>query len=119
MQLKPLNGLKREPTTATSKYCSYHPTILYTNISLIVIASRYAQYIVGIHYEQGMIVQSDMEKARSYYLLSAQQEFPDSQTALGIALLQAGEYAQGIKWLEMSAQKVCPMTVNFVRKTMY
>lgn len=70
------------------------------------IFSRYAQYIVGIHYEQGMIVDSDMEKAKAYYLLSSQQEFPDSQTALGIALLQAGDHAQGIKWLEISAQKV-------------
>jgi TPR repeat protein len=67
---------------------------------------RYAQYIVGIHYEQGMITERDMEQARSYYLLSAQQEFPDSQTALGMALLQTGEHAQGVKWLEMAAQKV-------------
>jgi TPR repeat protein len=53
-----------------------------------------------------MIIDRDMEQARSYYLLSAQQEFPDSQTALGMALLQAGDHAQGVKWLEMAAQKV-------------
>ena len=53
-----------------------------------------------------MIVQSDHDKARSYYLLSAEQEFPDSQTSLGISLLQAGDHAQGTKWLEMAAQKV-------------
>lgn len=76
--------------------------ILNHNLSL----HRYAQYIVGIHYEQGMITKRDMEQARSYYLLSAQQEFPDSQTALGMALLQTGEHAQGVKWLEMAAQKV-------------
>ncbi|CAM0141404.1 hypothetical protein VKS41_003889 [Umbelopsis sp. WA50703] len=67
--------------------------------------NKYAQYIVGIHYEQGMICQKDQEKARAYYLLSADQKFPDSQTSLGISLLQAGEHAQGLKWLEMAAQK--------------
>jgi TPR repeat protein len=53
-----------------------------------------------------MICQKDQEKARAYYLLSADQKFPDSQTSLGISLLQAGEHAQGLKWLEMAAQKV-------------
>ncbi|KAF7727770.1 hypothetical protein EC973_007001 [Apophysomyces ossiformis] len=62
--------------------------------------NKYAQYMVGLHYEKGLTVQKDEEKAKMYFTQSAEQGFAEAQTTLGIRLVDEGKYKQGICWLE-------------------
>ncbi|KAI8330699.1 hypothetical protein BC941DRAFT_439954 [Chlamydoabsidia padenii] len=64
------------------------------------LGNRYSQFIVGLHYEKGTLVDQDIEKAKDYYLSSANQGFVESQAALGIYLVDQNQIEQGIHWLE-------------------
>ncbi|KAI8339962.1 hypothetical protein BC941DRAFT_419031 [Chlamydoabsidia padenii] len=66
--------------------------------------NRYAQFIVGFHFEQGIIVSKDLSMAKSYYLSSAQQNSPDAQAALGILLVDEQQFDTGLKWLHDAAK---------------
>ncbi|KAI9489918.1 hypothetical protein BDB00DRAFT_875886 [Zychaea mexicana] len=65
--------------------------------------NMHAQYIVGVHYEFGIQVNKDLSKAKEYMLESAMQDFAHAQAALGILLVNAHEYEEGILWLERAA----------------
>lgn len=91
--------------------------IIETSKSIVVILSlrfsnqpfaslRYAQFIVGFHFEQGIIVPKDLSMAKKYYLSSAQQNSPDAQAALGILLVDEQQYDNGLKWLHDAAKSV-------------
>ncbi|KAG0164094.1 hypothetical protein DFQ28_010813 [Apophysomyces sp. BC1034] len=62
--------------------------------------NKYAQYMVGVHYERGLIVEKDDEKAAYYFSQSAEQGFAEAQTVLGIRLMEQKKYSEGICWLE-------------------
>ncbi|KAI9246878.1 hypothetical protein BDA99DRAFT_543066 [Phascolomyces articulosus] len=63
----------------------------------------HAQYIVGVHFEFGIHVEKNLDKAKEYMLKSADQGFDHAQAALGILLINSKEYEQGIRWLERAA----------------
>ncbi|KAG2220030.1 hypothetical protein INT45_012206 [Circinella minor] len=63
----------------------------------------HAQYIVGVHYEFGIQVNKDLNKAKEYMLKSAMQEFSHAQAALGILLMNSNDFKEGIHWLERAA----------------
>jgi Flp pilus assembly protein TadD len=67
---------------------------------------RYAQFLIGVHYERGFDIAQDFEKAKYYYGKSADQGFADAQAALGIKLIAEAQYAQGIEWLHKAVEKV-------------
>lgn len=69
---------------------------------------RYAQFLIGVHYERGFDITQDLEKAKDYYGKSADKGFPDAQAALGSRLIAEASYAQGIEWLEKAVQMVVP-----------
>ncbi|ORZ20807.1 hypothetical protein BCR42DRAFT_370755 [Absidia repens] len=66
--------------------------------------NKYAQFIVGFHYEQGIIVSKNASMAKNYYLSSAQQDSPDAQAALGILLVDDRQFDTGLKWLHDAAR---------------
>ncbi|KAI8375077.1 hypothetical protein EDC96DRAFT_497811 [Choanephora cucurbitarum] len=66
--------------------------------------NMYAQFLVGVHYERGIDVTQDLEKARHYYGKSAEGGFPDAQAALGSRLVAEQNYTEGIEWLEKAIQ---------------
>jgi TPR repeat protein len=70
------------------------------------VSIRYGQYLVGLHYEQGLTVAEDPEKSKEYYLKSAMQDFPDAQSSLGIRLADDGNHTDAIVWLEKAVQNV-------------
>jgi TPR repeat protein len=67
---------------------------------------RYAQFLVGVHYERGLDIPQDLEKAMYYYQKSAEQGFPDAQAALGNRFIVEENYKEGIQWLEKAVQMV-------------
>lgn len=54
------------------------------------------------------MVSQDVEKAKDYYLSSAIQGFVHSQAALGIHLIDQGQFQHGIHWLKQALQSVSP-----------
>ncbi|EIE81150.1 hypothetical protein RO3G_05855 [Rhizopus delemar RA 99-880] len=66
--------------------------------------NRYAQFLVGVHYECGSDIPQDLEKAKWYYEKSAHQGFPDAQAALGNRLVVEERYEEGIGWLEKAVE---------------
>ncbi|KAI8377338.1 hypothetical protein BD560DRAFT_390814 [Blakeslea trispora] len=66
--------------------------------------NMYAQFLVGVHYERGIDVSQDLEKAKHYYGKSAEGGFPDAQAALGSRLVSEENYTEGIEWLERAVQ---------------
>ncbi|KAG0185369.1 hypothetical protein DFQ28_009473 [Apophysomyces sp. BC1034] len=66
---------------------------------------KYAQYIVGIHFENGIAVAKSSEKGKEYLLRSAQQGFADAQAALGIQYVDGNQYEEGKLWLERAIQQ--------------
>lgn len=72
----------------------------------IQLSFRYAQFLIGVHYERGFDIAQDLEKAKYYYGKSADGGFPDAQAALGSRLIADANYAQGIEWLEKAVQMV-------------
>ncbi|KAI8072587.1 hypothetical protein BC940DRAFT_252094 [Gongronella butleri] len=68
--------------------------------SSAALGNRYAQFIVGFLYEQGITMPQDHEKAIEYYSKSAHQQFSDAQAALGICLVDKGRVPQGLDWLK-------------------
>ncbi|KAG1432682.1 hypothetical protein G6F57_022801 [Rhizopus arrhizus] len=69
--------------------------------------NMYAQFLVGVHYERGLDIPQDLEKAMHYYQKSADQGFPDAQAALGNRLIVEENYKEGIQWLEKAVQMSC------------
>ncbi|KAI8997709.1 hypothetical protein BDB01DRAFT_713438 [Pilobolus umbonatus] len=67
--------------------------------------NMYAQFLVGVHYQRGLDISQDLEKAKYYYRKSAKQGVPDAQAALGGRLVVEGNYSEGIEWLEKAVQK--------------
>ncbi|CAO3675937.1 unnamed protein product [Rhizopus stolonifer] len=67
--------------------------------------NRYAQFLVGVHYECGLEIPQDLGRAKEYYEKSAQQGFADAQAALGNRWVVEEDYEQGLHWLEKSVQK--------------
>ncbi|KAI9319137.1 hypothetical protein BX666DRAFT_1854633 [Dichotomocladium elegans] len=65
--------------------------------------NQYGQYVSGLHHERGIGVPINLELAKHYYLLSAEQNYSVAQTALGIILIDLQEYEQGKKWLDRAA----------------
>ncbi|KAI8061738.1 hypothetical protein BC940DRAFT_244924, partial [Gongronella butleri] len=64
-----------------------------------------AQFIVGFHFEQGILVEKNMTLAKKYYEASASQGSADSQAALGIVLSDEQQFEAGMKWLYDAAQQ--------------
>ncbi|ORZ01057.1 hypothetical protein BCR43DRAFT_469494 [Syncephalastrum racemosum] len=64
-----------------------------------------AQYIMGVYHELGLVIEKDIPKAKEFYLSSALQEYALAQTALGSRLVDEASFDEGIRWLEMAAQK--------------
>jgi TPR repeat protein len=83
---------------------SRHPFHPFSNQQIRFL--RYAQFIVGFHFEQGIIVPKDLSMAKKYYLSSAQQNSPDAQAALGILLVDEQQFDAGLKWLHDAARSV-------------
>lgn len=76
---------------------------------------RYGQYITGIHYQHGMDgATKNLELAKHYFLLSAEQDYAEAQAALGILLVSQNHHDQGKQWLDRAATKVC-----FVNECIY
>ena len=73
---------------------------------LYIYLYRHAQYIVGVHYEFGIQINKDLNKAKEYMLKSAMQDFAHAQAALGILLVNSNNYKEGIHWLERAATMV-------------
>jgi TPR repeat protein len=71
---------------------------------------RYSQFIVGLSYEKGTIVEQDPDRAEKYYQSSADQGFVDSQAALGIYLIDRNQVEQGVYWLKQAVIMVCTET---------
>ncbi|KAI9306811.1 hypothetical protein BJ944DRAFT_262915 [Cunninghamella echinulata] len=67
--------------------------------------NRYAQFIIGYHYEKGIHIQQDITRAIHYYQSSANQDFVDAQAALGICLIEQNQFDQGIPWLQKAIEK--------------
>ncbi|KAL0087480.1 hypothetical protein J3Q64DRAFT_1482137 [Phycomyces blakesleeanus] len=66
--------------------------------------NKYAQYIVGFHYEKGLVVEQNNKKAIYFFLKSAEQDFSDAQAALGIRLAEELRYDEAIPWLVRASQ---------------
>ncbi|KAI8393861.1 uncharacterized protein BYT42DRAFT_542057 [Radiomyces spectabilis] len=66
--------------------------------------NKYAQYVAGVHFEQGLTTNQDYDQAKHYFLSSAQQGFPDAQAALGIRLTEDGDHSAGMHWLKEAAK---------------
>ncbi|KAI9027384.1 hypothetical protein CLU79DRAFT_832767 [Phycomyces nitens] len=69
---------------------------------------KYAQYIVGFHYEKGLVIKQDISKANNYFLKSAEQGFGDAQSALGVRLAEELRYDEAIPWLVRASQMENP-----------
>lgn len=74
---------------------------------------RYAQFLIGVHYERGFDIAQDLEMAKDYYRKSADGGFPDAQAALGSRLIADLNYAKGIEWLEKAVHMVKNDTTIF------
>lgn len=61
---------------------------------------------MGVYHELGLVVDKDISKAKELYLSSALQEYALAQAALGSRLVDEASFDEGIRWLEMAAQKV-------------
>ena len=76
-------------------------------MDLTFLRNRYGQYISGVYYEKGIGVDKNLDKAKAYFLDSANQDFSDAQAALGILLVdQLHQYDDGREWLNRAAQLV-------------
>ena len=73
---------------------------------LYIYLYRHAHYIVGVHYEFGIQVDKDLNKAKEYMLKSAMQDFSHAQVSLGTLLVNSNNYKEGIHWLERAATMV-------------
>lgn len=101
----------------TSKVQSdnFNISLTYRPLHIYFLQIRYGQYIVGIYYEQGIVVQRDIDIAEQYLLSAAQQGFADAQAALGILLVDhKNDITQGKRWLEHAAQVVHNRRVTVV-----
>ncbi|KAF7722301.1 hypothetical protein EC973_003452 [Apophysomyces ossiformis] len=66
---------------------------------------KYAQYMVSMHFEYGIVVEKDVTKAKEFLLKSAEQGFADAQAALGIHYVEQEQYSEGKLWLERAVQQ--------------
>ena len=83
-----------------------------------------AQHELGIAYERGELLDRDLQKAAEWLRRAAEQNYTDSQLALGILL--ATEYGQGIEyvssanrrdaliWLHRAAMDGCVEAHNYI-----
>ncbi|KAI8093029.1 uncharacterized protein BX664DRAFT_99253 [Halteromyces radiatus] len=65
--------------------------------------NKFAQFITGFHFEQGIIAEKNTSIAKKYYLSSAKQGSSDAQAALGILLVEEQQIEEGMKWLNEAA----------------
>ncbi len=63
-----------------------------------------AQFMAGRIADDGLAGPSDRSAAADWYEKAAEQDFPPAQLALGRMLVEQGNTAQGIVWLERAAQ---------------
>lgn len=84
-----------------------HFCVCSIKLNPVYLSIRYGQYITGVYFEQGIVVEKDIDIAEQYLLSSAQQGFTDAQAALGILLVDHKEnIKEGKHWLEHAAQVV-------------
>jgi TPR repeat protein len=67
---------------------------------------KYAQFILGMHYEHGFVVEKNWELAKKYYFLSANQGFSEAEISLGSLLLDQGKSTDGLHWIYKACEKV-------------
>lgn len=75
---------------------------------------RYAQFIIGFHYEQGIKVNKDIQMAKHFYLSSAQQNYLDAQAAIGNILIAEHQYEEGLTWLTKAANMVILYYIRYL-----
>lgn len=82
-----------------------------------IFSCRYGQYITGIHYQHGIDgAPKNLELAKHYFLMSAEQDYAEAQAALGILLVSQNDHDQGKKWLDRAATKVFVLSLRDTTK---
>ena len=92
-------------TTCKHFYFIYKQWFFFFTHSFFFVA-RYAQFLIGVHYERGFDMPQDLKKAKYFYGKSADGGFPDAQAALGSRLIVEQHYDEAIYWLEKAIQMV-------------
>lgn len=64
-----------------------------------------AQFNLGQAYRLGRGVQTNVAAAKTWFERAANQGHIDAQTTLGLLLFEAGDQANGLKWLKKSADQ--------------
>lgn len=71
-----------------------------------------AQFDVGVAYDLGKGAPKDIDKAKKYYLLAAEQEHAEAQNSLGSLYEAEGNNIEAASWYYKAAQHNHPLAMN-------
>ncbi len=104
------------------KYNNKQEKSLYYMLESAHLGNKYAQFMLGVYYQHGILVKQSIIDAKTWYERSANQEFAEAQTALANLMLKGKEEDEqnaALLWLYKAEYLVCKINMNSISYNMY